>query len=89
MWVTAHEFYLNQKCSVNRIKATCGLCPLFGPVYPFFDVDVHVRLPIEPVIVRLPLFVRICKANVKEPDDLRNQLIDLAQGDLQSMSALM
>jgi hypothetical protein len=58
-------------------------------VRPFFDVDVNVGLLVEPIVVRLPFPVRVREANVKDSDDLRNQLIDLAQGDLRNILAYM
>lgn len=39
----------------------------------------NVGLFVEPIVVRLPLLTRVHEADVEEPDDLRNQLIDLAQ----------
>ena len=53
-------------------------------VRPFSDVYVNAGLLIEPIIVRLPLRVRICKSNVEISDDLGDQLVHLAQGNLSS-----
>ena len=61
--------------------------PLFEPAVPFFNVDVDVCLLVEPIIVRLPLLVRVCEADMKQPNDLRDQFIDFAQRDLQNMLA--
>lgn len=66
----------------DRVRAACQLSPLSLSACSFFDVDVDVSLLVEPVIVRRPLLVRACKADMKKSNDLRNQLIDLAQGDL-------
>ena len=44
---------------------------------PFFDEDVNVGLLVEPIIVRLPTLSWICESDVEDPDDLRDQLVDL------------
>ena len=49
----------------------------------------NVGLLVKPVIVRLPSLARVHKADVKDPDDLRDQLIDLAQRDLRNSLAYM
>ena len=49
---------------------------------PFFDIDIDAGLLVKPIIVRLPTFTRICEPNVEDSDDLRDQFVDLAQGDL-------
>ena len=54
---------------------------------PLFDVDLNVGLLVEPVVVRFPPLARIREADVEDPDDFRDQLIDLAQRDLQNTSA--
>ena len=80
---------VRRKFSHVRTKATCGQSPLVQSVRPFFDVDVNVGLLVEPVVVRLPFLVGICEADVEGPDDLRNQLINLAQRDLRDTLAYM
>ena len=70
----------------DRVRAACQLSPLFLSAYSVFDVDVDVSLLIEPVIVRLPLLLWACKADMKKSKDLRDQLKDLAQGDLWNIS---
>lgn len=45
---------------------------------PFFDADVNVGLLVEPIVVCLPLLTGLRKADVEDPNDLRDQLIDLA-----------
>lgn len=39
---------------------------------PFFDINVDTGLLVEPIIVRLPLFVGVRKADVKKLEDVRN-----------------
>lgn len=65
-------------------KATCGQSALVQPLRPFFNVDVDVGLFVEPIVARLPLPARVREADVEDPDDLRDQLIDLAQRDLRT-----
>ena len=52
--------------------------PLVRPVRPFFDRDVDVGLLVKPIIMRLPCLARLREADVEEPEDLRDQFIDLA-----------
>lgn len=65
-------------------RATRGQSPLVRSVRPFLDVDVDAGLFVEPIIMRLPLLARVHKADVEEPDDLRDQLVDLTQRDLRN-----
>lgn len=51
---------------------------------PFFDVDVDAGLLVEPIIMGLPLLAWVHEADVEEPDDLRDQLVDLTQRDLRN-----
>ncbi len=46
------------------------------------DVD----LLVEPIVVRLPSLTRVRKADMEDPNNLRDQLIDLAQRDLRNVS---
>ena len=55
------------------------LMSLFRAQIPFLDIDVNVRLPIEPIIVRLPLLARIRQAKAEMPDNMWDKLVDLAQ----------
>jgi hypothetical protein len=48
----------------------------------FFNVDVNVGLRVKPIVVRLPFLVRVRKADVEGPYDLRDQFINFAQRDL-------
>lgn len=52
-------------------------------------MDVDVGLLVKPIIVRLPPLARVREADVEDPDDLRDQLIDLAQRDLRNTLAYM
>ena len=56
--------------------------PLVWTLCPFFDVDVDAGLLFKPIIVRPPPSARIREADVKVPDNLRDQLVNFAQRDL-------
>lgn len=49
----------------------------------------NVSLLVKPIVVRLPPFARVREADVEEPDNLRDQLIDLAQRDLRETLTYM
>ena len=46
-------------------------------------------LLVEPIVMRLPFVARVHKADAEGPHDLRDQLVDLAQRDLQNTLAYM
>lgn len=63
----------------TSIRATHGQSLLIWPVCPLLNIDVDACLLVEPIVLRLPLLAWIHEVDVEVPDDLRDQLIDLAQ----------
>ena len=60
------------------IRVSHGQSLLIWPVCSLLNIDVDACLLVEPIVIRLPLLAWVHEADVEVPDDLGDQLIDLA-----------
>jgi hypothetical protein len=82
IWMNACSNFQVNRSNVGYILTPNQLIVL---VVTFFEEDIDISLYIKPVIARLPFFVRVNKSDIKVPHELRDQLVHLAERNLEGL----